>query len=167
MLILLFYFYDDQPDGLLRIFNHINKDILITQDYKSTGIPPAAMRAQVWEMNHGGVGSDVWNGVIVPSLSQARKVFGDHKDVVEEAAQYPRTQLLLGLETPLQEKPPLAHVKLPSKAEQTHVKSLSAETFHSNAVAQASDGDDSTSDEDGQEQKSPCLQRQMALNTSS
>ena len=166
VLALLFRFYDNQPDELLRVFNYINKDILIAEGYESTGIPLAAMRAQVWEMKHGGVGSDVWNGVTVLSLSQARKVFRDHKDVIEEAAQHLRIRLLLGLGTPLRDMPQAAHVKLSTATGQTQVKSLSAKTFHSNAVAQASDWDDSTSDEDDQEQKSPYLQRQMALSTS-
>ena len=162
VLALLFRFYSNTDDDRLRIWNHIHKEVLASEGYPDSGYGLQPMLTQVDWMKRGGAGSQIWKSVREVPLHRARQAFSTHKDVIEEAAQQLRIQLKLRLGTPQQEVAPVkqapANKPMPPKA-------FSTRSSQHIATARADEWS-SSSDEDDEDQNSPCARRHMTLNPS-
>ena len=158
ILALLYKLYDNSDAQRLAIFKQLNKEKLVSEGFSATGYSHNAMSKQRYDLERGGVGSDVWRKVKSMSASQARQSFAAHINSIEEAASDLRIRLRLRAGSPARA---FIQAKKPTAMKATTVKVAASKPAQCLAVAQADDWEQSSSDDD--DQKSPCPSRKKTF----
>ncbi|KAF7513819.1 hypothetical protein GJ744_007870 [Endocarpon pusillum] len=78
--------YGNNIDDMTRILNHILANELSAEGFDA-GMPTSTVRGQLLNIKQGASGYDVWQKVVLnPSIAEARKIFREGRDAIEDAA---------------------------------------------------------------------------------
>ena len=159
---LLYRLYDISDAQCLAIFNQLNKDKLVSEGFPSTGYSHNAMSKQKYDLERGGVGSDVWKKVLSMSASQARQNFAAHINSIGEAAADLQIRLRFRAGSPARA---FMQAKNPTAMKATTVKVAASKPAQSLPVARTDEWEQSSSEDDDEDQESPWPRQKKTFNT--
>lgn len=152
---LLRHLYDNSWDHCMNIWNDLHKQPLAREGFPASGLPLSTMQSQVAHLRRSRATS--WDVVAGLTISQAWNRFAKQRNTIEKAAGRLNIRLKVRVQSLAPGTVALTTVAPAAQYVQGAVVQPSDRT--SIITAHAHDWEDSSSESDGHDRKSPCLRR--------